>query len=366
MNRKYLLLFLVFTLMLCIFGCKPQRVYKAGGEVSLKLGETKPGERIELAASGVSFGMRYVPGGITFPMDFYDYGIMRLTMENAYWIAETEVTYELWKEVYDWAVSSKGKGKREGEGEYRFIHTGRQGGDASSDGRAVGNKFHPVTNISWRDALIWCNALTEWYNAEKGSSLTCVYYTDELYTQPLRVIDDADDYPCSITPGTQDNPYVKTDADGFRLPSRDEWVLAARYQGNNEVNSEEDFPGPYFTHGNSASGASCRILDAQATGRVAWYAKNSGGSTKPVGSAGTNGRKALTGNANYLGIYDMSGNVMEFSFDWYRPGEMNYCFRTVHNGSWAGTAGSQIINIRMNILPYEGNNFTGFRFAKTY
>lgn len=160
------------------------------------------------------------------------------------------------------------------------------------------------------------------------------------------------------------NPFVNPDADGFRLPSRDEWVLAARYQGNNDVNSEKDYPGPYFTKGNSASGATASKRDAEATGKVAWYNANSNGSTKAVGSAGTNGRKPLSGNANYLDIYDMSGNVMEFSFDWYREGEMGYCFRTINSGSWAGTAECQIINIRINILPYEANNVTGFRFVK--
>ena len=97
-------------------------------------------------------------------------------------------------------------------------------------GKPIGSKYHPVTNISWRDAIIWCNALTEWYNARTGSNLVCVYYTDEAFSKPIRAVDSADDYPSIVTPGTQDNPFVNPDADGFRLPSRDEWVLAALYQ----------------------------------------------------------------------------------------------------------------------------------------
>lgn len=357
MRKRLSAVIIFFALALCISGCR------AGIDVaSDSLSEVKPGDRAEFSSSGVSFGMRYVPGDIIFPMDFYDYGIMRITMEKSYWMAETEVSYALWKKVYDWAVLGKDKG--EGSGAYSFIHAGRQGGDNSSDGKPVGSKYHPVTNISWRDAMIWCNALTEWYNARTGSHLLCVYYTDETFSTPIRSVDSANDYPCITTPGTQDNPFINPDADGFRLPSRDEWVLAAVYQGNNDVNSEKDFTGPYFTTRNSASGAAGRVRDAEATGKVSWYNANSGGSTKPVGSAGTNGLKSLTGNANFLGIYDMSGNVMEFSFDWYREGEMGYCFRTIHNGSWAGTAECQNINIRMNILPYEANNLTGLRFVK--
>lgn len=56
---------------------------------------------------GVTFTMRYVPGGLTFPTDsavnaFNDDTIA--TVSNAYWIAETEVTYELWYKVYVWAM----------------------------------------------------------------------------------------------------------------------------------------------------------------------------------------------------------------------------------------------------------------------
>lgn len=40
---------------------------------------------------------------------------------------------------------------------------------------------------------------------------------------------------------------------------------------------------------------------------VAWYSNNSGGETRPVGEK----------NHNELGIYDMSGNVEEWCYDWW-------------------------------------------------
>ena len=55
---------------------------------------------------------------------------------------------------------------------------------------------------------------------------------------------------------------------------------------------------------------------------------------------------------------------MKLTFDWSRLGEFGYCFHTILSGSWAGTPECQTINIRMNILPYEANNLTGFRFVK--
>ena len=318
------------------------------------------GDSATFSLGRIRFDMRFVPGGLTIPVSDSDYGIYFDTVDKGYWIADTEVTYELWKAVYDWAVSPERAG-----GAYTFANKGRQGADASPGSRPVGTKQHPVTNVSWRDAMIWCNALTERFNAETGARLECVYFKDKDFMVPLRSVDSSDDYPCDTTPGTQDNPYVNENADGFRLPAKNEWILAARYRGEDSVNTEERFSHPYFTKSNSASGAVAGVRNRKATGDVAWYYDNSGGSTKPVGTAGIGGKKPGKGNANALGLYDMSGNVSELSFDWFKEHELGYCFRTSHSGSWAGFAELQKIRIRMNIFPYAANNFTGFRFART-
>lgn len=93
---------IILALVICICGCK------AGTDTApASITDPRPGDRTEFSASGVSFGMRYVPGDILFPMDFTDAVSTTNTVEKPYWIAETEVTYELWKEVYDWAASEK-------------------------------------------------------------------------------------------------------------------------------------------------------------------------------------------------------------------------------------------------------------------
>ena len=70
----------------------------------------------------------------------------------------------------------------------------------------------------------------------------------------------------------------------FRFPTEAEWEYAARSGGKDEFYA-----------------GSMKIEN------VAWYQKNSKGSTNPVGSRSPNG----------LGIYDMSGNVWEWCSDWY-------------------------------------------------
>ena len=58
-------------------------------------GGLSAGDTTTYTFEGVSFVMAYVPGGLTFPTGTNDDGTA--TVEDAYWIGETEVTYELWR-----------------------------------------------------------------------------------------------------------------------------------------------------------------------------------------------------------------------------------------------------------------------------
>jgi sulfatase modifying factor 1 len=70
----------------------------------------------------------------------------------------------------------------------------------------------------------------------------------------------------------------------YRLPTEAEWEYAARSGGLPE-----------------------RYSGGDDVDRVAWYAENSGRRTHPVGTRAPNG----------LGLHDMSGNVWEWTADWY-------------------------------------------------
>ncbi len=173
-----------------------------------------------------TFRMISVPGGMSFPTGSDD--TVFATVENSYWLGETELTFEIWDAVYIWATGdvdhSATINGEEIAGTYIFEHTGRQGGDYA--GGAVGTIKHPVTTVNWWESMVFCNALTEYYNEHNGTDtdLNCVY----VYTSgnvkagcsagdPIRDSSSANGSNCNAV------TEIRTNS-GFRLPTLDEWA----------------------------------------------------------------------------------------------------------------------------------------------
>jgi formylglycine-generating enzyme required for sulfatase activity len=306
------------------------------------------GKNLTLAL--IVFNMITVPvpvGGITFPTGTNDGGTA--TVSAAYEIGETEVTYELWYAVRKWAEVNG----------YTFYNNPGQEGSAGTLGAGpTGARQEPVIMMTWFDAVVWLNALTEWINERDGSALTPVYYYDSTYA-PSRVARNSNPSSNFVKENSSysyRSAYAKPGATGFRLPTINEWELAARWR-NNATNTVSGYSSPWFTQGNSASGAAAEYTATSATGAVAWYNGNASGKTQPV-----------TGKAaNALGLYAMSGNVFEWCFDWH-PSFIG-SDRFLWGGCWSNTADGLRVggytSHLFSIYPDERNDICGIRPART-
>jgi formylglycine-generating enzyme required for sulfatase activity len=172
----------------------------------------------------------------------------------------------------------------------------------------------PVEKVSWYEAVEYCNRLS----LKEG--LTPAYR------------------------GSGDSIVCDFNATGYRLPTEAEWEYAAK-GGNKSFLSYE------YAGGNGVD-------------RVAWYSGNSGSRTHPVG----------TKEPNDLGLYDMSGNVWEWCWDWYGSyssgsqtdprGASSGTYRVLRGGSWHTDAARVRSAYRGRNAPSDRYYDLGFRLVR--
>ncbi len=169
---------------------------------------------------------------------------------------------------------------------------------------------HPVEKVSRLDAVSFCNRLSGLWGFAPAYSI------------------DGE----TVTPDWE--------ADGFRLPTEAEWEYACRAGSTDE-----------------------RYVDLD---EIAWYGKNSGGSTRPVAELKPNG----------WGMYDMLGNVYEWCWDRFGSYPMNEVpdargaaeggYRVIRGGSWGDVPDNCRASFRSADHPGDRDGDLGFRLARSF
>jgi sulfatase modifying factor 1 len=176
-------------------------------------------------------------------------------------------------------------------------------------------KDRPVECVSWFDCVDFCNKLSEKEGLEKA------------YT----------------TNGSEVSQNL--DAKGYRLPTEAEWECAAR-------------GGEYHLYAGSDN------ID-----EVAWTRENSNKQTHGVGQKKANG----------FGLYDMSGNVWEWVWDWWDDDTDDYSnassedptgpstgsYRVFRGGGWYFGASYARVSARSRYRPSHRSKLQGFRLFRT-
>ena len=173
---------------------------------------------------------------------------------------------------------------------------------------------YPVENVNFYDIIEFCNQKS----VLDGFEPCYDYYDNEVV--------------CNFS------------ANGYRLPTEAEWEFAAKSGKRNE----------FFVYSGSNN-----------PDEIGWYNENSNAQCHPCGQK----------KPNQLGIYDMSGNLFEWVWNWYAPystrnwnlltGPDKGTDKVIRGGSWYHNVAEMRVTNRNHAKPYTKNAYLGFRVVRT-
>jgi Sulfatase-modifying factor enzyme 1 len=173
--------------------------------------------------------------------------------------------------------------------------------------------------------LAYCKATNshwpEWLEA--GNKYNIKTGTDKYYLE-IGMSESNTNYP--ITGVSWHDAKAFCEWMGGRLPTEEKWEYAAK------------------------GGQSYEYAGSNTIRDVAWYSENSDGKCHTVG-----GKKA-----NGYGLYDMTGNVWEWTDSWYDDSK---AARVLRGGSWVNYIHYCRLSDRYRNTPDNRNGYNGFRLA---
>ena len=259
----------------------------------------------------------------------------RVTLTNDYYVMTIEVTQGMFAALMGYNS-----------------HDGQTTSD-SGGSYGIGNDY-PAYYVSWHMAADFANTVTQRHNTLNGTNLQECYACSGSGT--------------GVTCSVSVDPYQ---CNGYRMLTEAEWEYAAR-AGTTAAfwtpNGGGNLSVGYLSLPSGYSSTTTALMDGSDLSLYGWYAANNNRNGYPYGS-----KEVAQLLPNDYGLYDMSGNLWEWTQDWYgtysagyvtNPTGIGVYYRVIRGGDW-GDDPHHLRSAERNYIPTTSRFYdVGFRLSR--